>query len=179
MDINSFKLDPVRLEHGTYWEISLSTDGNLVANNVPGPSPAKGWVRVVRPGIAFTRAEFEARKPFLDKIRAGKLTDAEEGVIQGLSQVNGGVLAEWGNFFDGKTPLPWSRETALKLLVLPEWGNLRNIITAIADNKTAILHRQEEDAKGNSQADSDGSLHAPVPVGTSSSSSALQNVGSD
>lgn len=179
LNLNVTKLDPAKLEHGQCWEIFVGPDGILTAHPIPGPHPTKGWVRVAPPRSQYVRALEDARRPYIDELREGRLTVKQEAAIDGTALVRGGILTGWGNILIGSDRLEYSEENALLILTNPAWANFRGLISAIAENRKALLDQQDENAVGNSQPDSGSYSRRPTQVGEENSSNGSPNAGSE
>ena len=175
-DLNDTRIDPRRFVAGQWFSLTREPDGRISA--FPVSSPGDGpRVRVKPPGLRYARALDVLRAPFIEKIKAGIITDEEDAFIIGSALVRGEVLLDWANMmFSGKV-VPFSPSTAEEILSRVEWSNLRGVISAIADNRAVLLSKRTEDDLGNSSTGSSGQCDSPAQTGSSSKQSPFE--GSD
>jgi hypothetical protein len=152
MNLVRAKVDVTKLSIGTYWLLSVKEDGTMEGAPTTCPHPEKGWIRVVAPGVRYTRELNEARREFLPLIRDGKTDDDIDTLIRGTA-IAKTVLAEWGNLKMGDKDLPYSVENALNLLTDRSWRNFLGLIEAIADSRAVLLDEEAKKAEGNSAAE--------------------------
>lgn len=152
MNLVKAKVDVTKLSIGTYWLLSVKPDGTMEGTPATKPDPVKAWMRVVSPGVRYTREVNEARREFLPQIRDGKSDDEIDTLIRGTAAAKT-LLAEWGNLMMGEEELPYSQKTAIELLTNREWRNFLGLIEAIAESRAAVLHEEAKKAEGNSAAE--------------------------
>lgn len=162
LNLNKTELDVKKLTEGTLWAITLAENGTLLAKPVDEIPAKDGWMRVIPPGVEYQRVLEIAQKPFIDDIRAGKLTDRQEAIIQGTALAT--LVKDWGNFSVGSDPVPYSHDVVHRMLTDLRWTNLRGIVSSIADHRKSLLSKQLEDAEGNSRGDLSGSSEEPTQV---------------
>lgn len=147
-DLSSVKLDPVKLERGTWWEVFRTADGRIDGTYVETPDPDKPAMLIVPAGIAYERALDEAQEPYLSAIRDGKLSDVDRLKIQGQA-LSRSVLRGWQNISMRGEPIVWTEDKAAELLCDAAWQSLHDFVIGAARIRAAAAAREEDAAAGN------------------------------
>lgn len=147
MDLATVKLDPAKLERGSWWAIHRNADGSIGGEPVdaPGERPA---LLIVPAGLSYERALEEAREPFLQAIRDKKLSDADRLRIQGAAMAKA-VLRGWQGLSLRGQDLPYSEDKAAELLCSAAWLAVHDFVFWAATVKAAAAAKEEEAAAGN------------------------------
>jgi hypothetical protein len=146
-DLSKVEIAPSKLSGGVYWHIYREPDGTLGGRVVTGPTE-DGCLLIVPMGLAYERKLEEARKPYLQAIRAGRLTD-QEGRDMIAEALAGTVLAGWWGIKAHGAEVPFSVEKAKELLADERWLALREFVLRAAQHRGSLLANEEEEARGN------------------------------
>lgn len=143
MRLESIAIEPKRLTEGVWWD--YETQAPCKGSE---PHPTHFCVRVVPRGSAFYRCIEDLRQPYWAEIKAGTLP------IETAMQIRGEALGRFiaKEFANGEwqgRPLGNDEKSRIALLSDPRLDNLCIFIENAADNRSVLLAREEEEAKGN------------------------------
>lgn len=147
MELESIKLDPLKLERGSWWAIRRQADGSIAGE--PGDFQDKVPALLIVPvGLAYERALEAAREPHLEAIRAGKLSDDARREIHAQA-LAAAVLRGWCGLTLGGQPLEWTEDKARELLANVAWRPFYDFVSWASGVLAAAAAREEEAAAGN------------------------------
>jgi hypothetical protein len=148
MDLASIELVPEKLARGCHWKVWRAANGAIEGRVVPGPVDGP-WLLIVPAGIALERALDEERRPFLDRLRAGKqLEDAEARELAGRAHGRA-TLKGWGGLTANGAEMPFSESKAIELMTDERWKALRDFVLLASGHQAAAARQEEEQAAGN------------------------------
>jgi hypothetical protein len=148
MDLGTIRLDPARLTGGCYWRIWREPSGAINGEPIRAPG-GDCWVLIVPQGMAFERAMDEERRPFLDRLRAGKAltTDESTGIV--LRAHGRATLRGWGGLTAAGEAVPFSDAKAIEFMTEEPWTALREFVMRASTQLGAAAHQEEEQAAKN------------------------------
>lgn len=150
MDLKSFRADVTKISHGSWWNFERQSP---CPSNIPHET--EGCFLILPLFVGYERAVEEARQPYLQEIREGKLSRDKELAIRGLALAKT-TLKNWVNISLDGAPFPYSMDNAIALMASPEWEFIRSFVERVAETNANFLAKEEKEAEGNSQGDSSG-----------------------
>jgi hypothetical protein len=147
LDLKKIEADPAKLRDGVWYEVWFTPERTIDGKPIPEPGEVP-CVLIVPYGIAYDRAQDEERRPFLDKIRAGTITDDELRTIAGRV-LGRTVFRGMRNISVGGEVIAWSESKAIELMTDTRWIRLREFAESAARNRAAAAMCEEAQAVKN------------------------------
>jgi hypothetical protein len=150
LDLRKTAVDPTLLETGVWWTVWATPSGQLagkpVGDELDQEHADRPCIRIAPSGPALDRAIEQER----DRIAVDPATidDAQAAVIMGRALAHA-CVRDWRNIGIDGTVVPFTVEEAARMLSMPELQSLREFVAVAANNRRAILQKQEKADTGN------------------------------
>lgn len=146
LDLASVAVDPAKMAGGVHWRIWRADDGAIAGKPIDGPE-AGPWLLIVPRGIALDRALRDEETPHRDKIREGKVDEAERLAMTWRAHGRA-TLRGWGNLSLRGQDVPYSEAMAVELMTAPQWAAVREFVLVAYGHLAAAQVREVQGAAG-------------------------------
>jgi hypothetical protein len=134
VDLNLFETDAAKSKDGVWCPIDNVTD-----------------IRIARYGNPKFRSYLEREmKPYKRLIDKGALKEeTADKILAGA--IASTILVDWRNMELNGAPLPYSQESALKILLDPKLRDFRDIVVELSQDMQLFKEQEVQEDAGNSQ----------------------------